>query len=97
MLTSGGRRPERADYLKCLTQWYPGQRLGLGILRTEVQHGHLHVLYQDLTDGPVPEACYCGDEFFGSFRALRSLEVGDGQVRRACGFLQAAACAQSIP
>src|SRR5688572_30365990 len=78
-------------------QRYPGQRLGLGVLVTEVEQGHLHVIYRDLAYGPISVAGYGGDECLGRIRAVRRLEVGEGKVRRAWGFLQAAARAQSIP
>src|SRR5829696_6197804 len=83
--------------LTCFIQCYPRQRLGLGVLRTKIQQGHLHVLYRDLTDGPPPVACYGRDELLWRIRAFRRLEVGEGKVRRALGFLQVAARAQSIP
>src|SRR5215204_5893697 len=80
-----------------LSQRYPGQRLGLGVVRTEVEQGHLYVLYHHLPDGPVSVAGYGGDEIFGRLRAVRSLEVGDGQVWRTRGLLQIAAQGQDIP
>src|SRR5918993_1385233 len=79
------------------SQRYPGQRLGLGVVQSEVEQGHLHVIHQDLAYGPISVECYGGDEMFGHIRAVRRLEVGDGKVRRAQGVLQAAARAQSIP
>src|SRR5215212_5924368 len=77
-------------------QRYQGQRFGLRVLQAEVQKGHLHVLHQDLADGPISVACDGADEFLGRIRAVRRLEVGEGKVRWAWGFLQVAARAQSI-
>src|SRR5215204_2224697 len=85
-----------AEMLTSSLQRYPGQRLGIGVVQTEVEQGHLHVLHQDLAYGPISVATDGGDEFLGRIRSVRSLEVGDGKVRRARWLFQAAALAQSV-
>src|SRR5215210_2644066 len=79
------------------SQWYSCQGLRFGIFRVEVEQGHLDVLDRDLPDGPVPVACYGTDERLRRVRAVLSLKVGEGQMRRAVGRFQATAHAKGIP
>src|SRR5918992_3249350 len=75
---------------------YLCQGLGLRVVEAEVQDGHLHALYRELPDVPVPVARYGGDQALRSRGAVRNQEVGEGQVRRSRGVLQAAALAQRL-
>src|SRR3712207_37262 len=80
-----------------LIEWYLREHLGLRIVRSEVQQGYLHALDLDLPDRPVSVARNNRDEVLGTWRAVRRLKVGEGQMWRSGGFLQPAAPAQGVP